>query len=350
MRSEADDDDERRADAARRLARLLEVDRATVAANVGLSAVVALVAVALLPFYGWPLTVVSSLPLLSWIVGLAGLRRLLGIRRWTVLNLAVIDSAIVVAVALTGGIDSPLLHMVGVVGIFFVFYFPGRWQALVATPLIVVGVTALQLVVGEAIDDPLNPVVAFLIALVLPVGTLGMVEMELSHRRRAVIDPLTGCLNRNAFRDRVEMIEVQMDVTGDPIGVVMFDIDHFKQVNDQHGHATGDAVLRELAYRVRKALRSYEMLCRLGGEEFVILLPGATASDAERIAEQVRLLVEEVVVDGISVTISCGVASAAGHDVVIDTVVAEADAAMYEAKDAGRNQTCVHDAARTSVE
>jgi diguanylate cyclase (GGDEF)-like protein len=133
-----------------------------------------------------------------------------------------------------------------------------------------------------------------------------------------------------------------MAVTGEPIGVVIFDIDHFKQVNDRYGHAAGDAVLTEIAYQLRKALRSYETLCRLGGEEFVILLPGAAVADATRIAERVRLLVAGLVVEGITVTISCGVASAGGDDVSIRTVLAGADAALYEAKAGGRNQTRVH--------
>lgn len=337
-----DEEDTRQSDAARRLARLTEVDRATVGANVGLCAVAALLAWILLPFYGWPLTLASSLPFVSWVVGLAGLRRILGIRRWTALNLATIESVITIDVAITGGVDSPLLHMVGVLGVFIVFYFPGRWQAVVVTPCIVAGITAVQIVVGTPIDDPLNPVIAFLIALILPVATIGMVDMEMTHRRRAVIDPLTGCLNRNAFRDRIEVLEAQMAVTGEPIGVVIFDIDHFKRVNDEHGHAAGDAVLTEIAYQLRKALRSYELLARLGGEEFVILLPGANASAAAQIAERVRLLVEGIVVDGIDVTISCGAASAEGTDVAIRTVLADADAALYEAKAAGRNRTRIH--------
>jgi len=337
-----DGDDLRRSDAARKLARLTEVDRATLRSNVVQSALVALLALVLLPFYGWPLTVVSCLPFLSWMVGLAGLRQILGIRKWRALNLAVIESAILIDIAIMGGVDSPLLHMVGVVGVYIVFYFPDRWQSVAVTPLLVAGLTALQIVAGVPIDDPFNVVVALLLALILPASTIAIVDMELTHRRRAVIDPLTGCLNRNAFRDRIEVLEAQMTVSGDPIGVVIFDIDHFKQVNDTHGHAAGDAVLVEVAYQLRKALRSYEMLCRLGGEEFVILLPGASAAASAEIAERMRLLVEGLVVDGIEITISCGVASAAGRGVAIQTVLANADNALYEAKAGGRNQTRIH--------
>lgn len=345
-----DESDRRRPDVESELARLTELDRATLGMNGVLCGVVALIAVILLPRYGWLLTVVSSLPFASWLVGLIGLRRLLGVRRWTALNLAVIESAIVIDVAITGGVDSPLLHMVGVLGVSIVFIFPRRWQAVAVTPLVVAGITALQIAMGTPIEEPLNVIVALLIALILPVSTITMVDMEMTHRRRSVIDPLTGCLNRNAFRDRVEVLEAQMVVTGEPIGVVIFDIDHFKQVNDLHGHAAGDAVLTEVAYHLRKALRSYEMLCRLGGEEFVILLPGGTSADAAEIAETMRLLVENIVVNGISITISCGVSSADGHDVAIRTVLAEADHALYEAKEGGRNQTRVHMPEAASVE
>jgi hypothetical protein len=182
-------EDLRHSDAARKLARLTEVDRATVGANVVLCAVTALLALAMLPLHGWPLAAFSSLPFLSWMVGLAWLRRLLGIRRWTALNLAVIETVIVIDIALTGGVDSPLLHMVGVLGVYIVFYFPDRWQAVAVTPLVIAGITGLQLSLGTAIDDPLNVVVALLSSLILPVSTIGMVNLELTAGRSSIRSP-----------------------------------------------------------------------------------------------------------------------------------------------------------------
>ncbi|MEO0492130.1 MAG: GGDEF domain-containing protein [Actinomycetota bacterium] len=337
--------DPRRDDRERELARLIDVDRATVGVNGVLCGLTMVVALGLWPFYGATFTLVCSLPFITWLAGAAGLRKLLGIRRWTVLNMIALETSILLAVMHTGGADSALLHMVGMLGAPLVFYFPRRTGAVVASPLVVAGVAALHLGAGHAIDEPLNPIVAFLVAVFIPVMVLHMMELEMTHRKRAVIDPLTGCLNRHAFGDRVAVIEAQMAVTGEPVGVVMFDIDHFKQVNDQHGHAAGDAVLTEIAYRIRKALRSYELLCRLGGEEFAILLPGAGAEDAVRIAERVRMLVESLSVAGIEITISCGVASAAGTDVQVDAVLEHADRALYEAKHHGRNRTCVHEPA-----
>ncbi len=339
------DPDLRRFERERELARLTEVDRATAKANAALCGVAALLAFGLAPRYGLALGFVSSLPFLSWVLGFAGLRRLLGLRRWTALNLLVIEATIVLDVSLTGGTESPFLHMIGVLGSFIVFYFPGRWQALAATPIIVIGAATLPVLAGSSFDDPLNVAVAFMIALIVPVTFIRVVEMELRHRRRAVIDPLTGCLNRHAFSDRIELFEAQMAVTGEPIGLVMFDIDHFKQVNDRHGHAAGDAVLTEVAYAIRKALRSYELLCRLGGEEFAILLPGAGVIESGQIAERIRALVEQIEVEGVSVTISCGVAVAEGRGADLQSVLAQADEALYEAKDAGRNQIRYHAAA-----
>jgi diguanylate cyclase (GGDEF)-like protein len=163
---------------------------------------------------------------------------------------------------------------------------------------------------------------------------------DIQHRSDAVLDPLTGMLNRNALKVRVQELTQQSAVTGEPIGLIIGDLDHFKQINDTHGHSVGDAVLKEVAYLMRKQLRAFDLAYRLGGEEFLILLPGSDLAHAEDLAERLRARVGvENVAGGIGVTMSFGV-SASGPDEPFDytTVFARADAALYRAKSDGRDR------------
>src|SRR5207302_5657354 len=109
---------------------------------------------------------------------------------------------------------------------------------------------------------------------------------EIQHRNESVLDQLTGMLNRKALAARAAELEQQSRLTGQPVGLIVCDIDRFKRVNDDHGHAAGDAVLQGFAYRVRKELRAYDLAYRLGGEEFVVLVPGASLVEAEELAER----------------------------------------------------------------
>ena len=100
---------------------------------------------------------------------------------------------------------------------------------------------------------------------------------DVRHREDSTLDQLTGLLNRRGLEQRFAEVAEQAALTGEPVSVVVADIDHFKWVNDAHGHAVGDAVLRDLASRCASHLRTFELLYRTGGEEFLLLLPGADA-------------------------------------------------------------------------
>jgi diguanylate cyclase (GGDEF)-like protein len=166
---------------------------------------------------------------------------------------------------------------------------------------------------------------------------------DLHHRGAAVIDPLTGMLNRKALATRVEELAQQSRVSGQPIGLIMGDIDHFKGVNDSHGHASGDAVLKDIAYTLRKHLRAFDLAYRIGGEEFLIVLPGAHARRCAGVAEELRQSIgASTFGDGVRLTMSFGVsASAAGTEFDYPEVFTTADKALYEAKRHGRNRVCV---------
>ena len=162
--------------------------------------------------------------------------------------------------------------------------------------------------------------------------------------RLATTDPLTETLNRRAFMERVKHEVARMGRNQDDAAVVLMDLDHFKQVNDTHGHDVGDAVLRVFARRITYNLRAeLDVLARFGGEEFVVLLSGIAEKDAFQTAERFRLVMFEapiVLDDGLSlnVTVSCGTAQLRDCGLDIEQALKRADEALYKAKAAGRNR------------
>ena len=135
----------------------------------------------------------------------------------------------------------------------------------------------------------------------------------------------------------------QSQFTGEPVGLIAIDVDDFKSINDEYGHARGDAVLRDLAYRLRKDLRAYDLAYRLGGEEFVVLAPGADLEETREVADRLVAAVRDKPVGGVPITISLGVAAAArGDHFDYDRIFAEADTALYRAKAAGRDRVCAN--------
>lgn len=163
---------------------------------------------------------------------------------------------------------------------------------------------------------------------------------------QARTDYLTGLLNRRHF---VELAERELDRAERyqrPLTLLMVDIDHFKLVNDTRGHATGDLVLQEVARLIRAAVRSVDIVGRIGGEEFAAVLPEIDEASALDVAQRLRELVEEAsiaVPEGVpvKVTISIGIAHLRGRNANLDTLLSEADAAMYSAKESGRNSVVV---------
>jgi diguanylate cyclase (GGDEF)-like protein len=191
------------------------------------------------------------------------------------------------------------------------------------------------------------------LALILSVAVLStpLMRSDIQHRSDAVIDQLTGMLNRKALSVRIQELTQQSAVTGEPIGVIVGDLDHFKEINDTHGHTVGDTVLKEVAYMLRKQLRAFDLAYRLGGEEFLILLPGSDLAHAEWLAERLRARVgSERVAGEIPVTISFGVgASARDEPFDYAAVFAKADAALYRAKRKGRDRVCLAEPADVAV-
>ena len=161
--------------------------------------------------------------------------------------------------------------------------------------------------------------------------------------RVANTDPLTGLLNRRGFEVRLSEEISRSSRNGEPLGLAMFDIDHFKLVNDEHGHPTGDVVLREIARRIEASHRQYDVVSRWGGEEFIAFFPNSPIEAARAAAERIALsiAVRPVVVgtSTLNVRISGGVTSCPGADIVsVPDFIAVADRALLQAKNNGRDR------------
>lgn len=166
-------------------------------------------------------------------------------------------------------------------------------------------------------------------------------------REVAERDPLTDTLNRRGFMDRAQQELARAERKDRPLAVIAGDLDHFKTINDRFGHAAGDLVIKTFADILKAGCREHDLVGRLGGEEFFVLLPEATEQQALDIAERIRRLYEGAIFDGEladhKVTASFGVAQLTPQDSGIDNLLTRADIALYEAKRQGRNKTILAD-------
>ncbi len=161
-------------------------------------------------------------------------------------------------------------------------------------------------------------------------------------RRLAITDSLTGLHNRRHFLELADKEIMRSRRTTKAFSIIMFDIDHFKRINDTYGHQAGDQVLKTIALVCQEKLRQTDVIARYGGDEFFILLPEVDSSDANHVANEIRTLVagQEIIFENqsITVTISMGVAALSMEIEPLDQILARADKALYRAKEAGRNR------------
>jgi diguanylate cyclase (GGDEF)-like protein len=242
-------------------------------------------------------------------------------------------------VVLSGGPHSPALPWM----VLPAAMTAARFRPRVVVAGLVLTVLAILLVTvgidpGSAAHNPV-PVIATLALLAGVVSIVWALQAaELHHRDEAILDPLTGLLNRHALIPRFIELSHQARLTHQPVSLVLCDVDCFKAINDEYGHDRGDAVLRDVAYELRKRLRSFELVYRLGGEEFLIVLPGVELQEGQEVAERLRLAVEQSHPTGIDITISLGLSAGRGEQVVYELLFKAADDALYEAKRTGRNR------------
>jgi diguanylate cyclase (GGDEF)-like protein len=170
-----------------------------------------------------------------------------------------------------------------------------------------------------------------------------ILDLQQCLRFSATHDFLTNLLSRSEILSSLERELVRTQREGRPAGVIMADVDGFKQINDTLGHPAGDAVLAEVARRLRSDLRLYDVAGRYGGEEFILVLPGCDLQTAARRADEIRRIVARDPImtpaGSISATVSMGVTvTNADPDATLETLLQSADAALYRAKKAGRNR------------
>lgn len=171
-------------------------------------------------------------------------------------------------------------------------------------------------------------------------------------RRLGLTDALTAVGNRRYFDQRLQEELARAQRASAPLSCLFIDIDHFKHINDRHGHATGDAVLQTIAQRIRSELRGADVVARIGGEEFAVLLPQAGADRAAEVAERIRQFIAGTpvatgsMVVTLSISVSIGVATLVnpqrGSKADAQALLRHADAALYEAKRSGRNRVVHH--------
>jgi diguanylate cyclase (GGDEF)-like protein len=294
--------------------------------------------------YGWiPLL---ALALLGFSVADRFMRSSSRPALWVAGAWAALPALLATAAFFTGGATSPALVWLALPVVTLGFRFEPR--GMVAGTVYVLAMFLL----GAILPDPqqaweqrqfLIAVAALIISTVILTGAL--VESDRAHRRRSTLDPLTGLFNRNALEQRLSELDGQPcdPFEGQSHAFLLCDLDHFKRVNDQFGHAAGDAVLQDVAYTMRATLRAGDSIYRVGGEEILVMLPGAGHEDALEIAERLRMAVRERRPVGVCVSVSIGVAVAEPGVVDTDELLSRADAALYAAKAKGRDLVYLDD-------
>lgn len=247
---------------------------------------------------------------------------------------------IAAAVALTGAARSPVLlvFLLGIVGL------PARFGT---TRVVVAGVVLTEVLIFAATAgvDPAGFTAYPGPAIVTAAASFGLVAFahalmraESQQRSESVVDELTGLPNRRSMEGSVEGLVARAQRSGAPLALLLCDLDLFKSINDEYGHQRGDAVLVETAQAIRGSLRPSELVYRIGGEEFLVLIPGCDLDRAAPIAERVREAIESARPGGLPVTASVGFSAAVGQEIDFDELFRAADAALYEAKRSGRNR------------
>ncbi|HEY3492099.1 MAG TPA: diguanylate cyclase [Solirubrobacterales bacterium] len=260
---------------------------------------------------------------------------------WVAGAWAALPVILAASVLLTGGATSPVLVWFGLPAVTLGFRFEVRGMIAGTVFLIAMFLVATVLPDPQAAWDhheQLVAIAALVISTVILSGAL--IESDRAHRRRSTLDPLTGLFNRNALEQRLSELDGQPCDPSEGLShaFLLCDLDHFKRVNDQFGHAAGDAVLQDVAYTMRATLRAGDSIYRVGGEEILVMLPGAGHADALEIAERLRQEVHDRRPVGVPVSLSIGVAVAEPGLVDCDDMLSRADSALYAAKAGGRDR------------
>jgi diguanylate cyclase (GGDEF)-like protein len=323
-------------------ARMLEAGSLVRLARVWVSLIVAVATVGSGPWLGWWPTLFSAVTALQVATLDRRTARSARPERYVALSFASTAVFAAAASACSGGPQSPLLIFISLPAILMANRF--RRPVVVAGALFTLSVLLVGSVAVDPasfVDDPTLVMVSCALVIGVVVFTLSLSDTEMALRADARFDHLTGLFNRASLVPRFAELRSQAHATDGAIALVVYDLDRFKSVNDDLGHDRGDEVLRDTALLLRRHLRAFDLVYRLGGEEFAVLLPGVGVAEAHEIAERQRATIEEARPGGLGITISGGVASARGADVEWETLFRRADAALLRAKREGRNQVVI---------
>ncbi len=307
--------------------------RSTASLSVGLAVLYAA------PAYSWWLLPLFAVSMLNTSTVDLRMRRSSRPEYHAAFTILVSQALMAAGVLLTGGPHSLMLPLIVIPTAFVATRFPPR-VCFVATAIAMAMIIVASVAVSpqETLAHPGYLIVALVILVAIDASAHALFDAELQHRNTAILDPLTGLLNRQGLERRFSELAEQARLMNAPVSMLICDLDHFKEVNDHHGHATGDAVLRDVAYALRKQLRSFELIYRLGGEEFLIVLPGAEADDARILGERLCDSVRDCHTERLEITISVGCATQYGPDLEFKRLFEAADRALYDAKSGGRDQ------------
>jgi diguanylate cyclase (GGDEF)-like protein len=299
-----------------------------------------LIAGALFPRVGWPIVVVAVLMTAGVLLGARHLDRRRRPELWVFFSSAIgVQALLAIAAVLSGGPRTPVVCMAAVPVVMVATRFSRRGLIIgaPASALVVLG-TTIGVDPGYAWSHPVSVAVPLSLVVCIALYMEPLLSSDVRHRSNSTLDQLTGLLNRRSLEQRLAEVSQQAAMTGQPVSFVTADLDHFKRVNDKWGHAVGDLVLAQTADAMRSVLRTFELLYRIGGEEFLLVLPGADEREALRIAESLRVAVEQAEPGGLHVTCSFGVATSHGARVTFASLQKAADHGLYCAKRAGRNR------------
>ena len=291
------------------------------------------------PQGGWPIPVFGALMVLVVVLGGMRLERRRRPELWVFVSTVLsIQLMIAFAIVLAGGPRTALSCLLAAPVLMVGARFSNR-GLIIGVPISILIVLGTTIGVDPAYTWHHPESVALPLALVIITTAYisPLVDSDVRHRADSTLDALTGLLNVRALTPRLAEVAEQAAVNGQPVSVVAIDIDHFKLVNDRHGHSAGDRALREIADAMRQSLRTFELLYRIGGDEFLLLLPGASGCNAAQLAETLRRAVAHACPLGLPVTCSFGVATAEA-EIDARALTEQADAALYQAKRDGRDR------------
>jgi diguanylate cyclase (GGDEF)-like protein len=259
-------------------------------------------------------------------------------------------SLVAVVSWLDGGVNSPLCLLLFIALNYVALAYPPR--ALVALAVAAMAIYLLLAVLGSDTDTwPRMLLSTMMIGLSGYLGALAarnhwsqaeaQAALSSTLAQLATLDHLTGCLNRRAFDSRLAAEVDQAQRLGRGLSVLIVDVDHFKQVNDGHGHLVGDRVLSGVSAALRDACRAADIVGRIGGDEFALILPHTTGEAAAALGERLRLAAHDLHLP-VPVTLSIGAAQLTGAIDTSQRLLQAADLALYEVKSAGRDAVTLH--------